>query len=358
MRLLLVFSLFVSWSSKSRAQEVESSEWLFIYYMPYDNDLSHYADTILSQLENAAHLPHVNVVIQLDDNKTTGIQRIRFANGKTIRDTIPSEKITSEAEFTDFLLWTSAHFAFEHSAIFFLDHGGRPNEIGQDLYPDSTFLTTTTIRNGMQQFNKRNKQLVDLAYLQVCSKASLETLYEFSEDTRFTLASQTLLGAPNFYYSKMLTEVNANPQIDGKALAGIIARSEAPEMYSSLTCVDNSAFKTVRKAFVNYVRQVDKRDDLAFVKAPLSLTYGNDRSWDLISFLEAINSKKEVEFAARQKLIDALQKELLVFVEQSPNAIDEGFSGISIATLSQQRLNDFSQMRFYKDFKIKRLDLN
>ncbi len=354
---LLLLSLLSFVPENVQAQKVDSSEWLLLYYLPYDNNLSEYADTIITQLTEASQFPNVNIVLQLDNADTTGMLRYYFSEGTLHKEHISSENSSGSIELSNFFGWTNAHFYAPRTAVFFLDHGGRPDEIGQDLFPDSTFLKTRTIVTALKKFNKQRKKSIDLLYLQVCAKASLETLYEFRDISKYTLASQSLLGAPNYYYGDLLESLEKQPFIEGNTLGERIVDFEDSTMYSTLTCVNNSAFKKVRFHFRNYIREIDKRDDLAFTKTPIGVPYGVDYYFDLIDFLNVINSTEPSEIQARKALKEAIQNDLIEFVRISPMATDQGYCGVSIAALSKQRLEDFDHMRFYRDFWIHRLDL-
>lgn len=356
---LLLCLLLLSFSNELHAKtEKDSSEWLLIYYIPYDNNLSEYADSIINQLEGAKNLKNVNVVIQLDQSDSLGMQRISFASGRAMNQRISVEESYDKSTLMDFLSWTNDNFSFNKCALFFLDHGGRPDEIGQDLYPDSTFLKTTSIRKSVQAFNQKNKDLIDLIYLQVCTKASIETLYEFHDLCEFTLASQDVLGAPNFYYEKTLQELNQSPDIKGNQLASFIAKNDAPEMFATLTCINNSAFDAVKLAFRKYSAEVHLRTDLAFNAMPTYFDYGSDRYWDLNAFLNEVNSKSTREMAARDSLIEQINDHLIDHIYISEKASNVKGSGISIAALSKARIYHFRKMQFYRDFKIKKLNLN
>lgn len=349
---LLFLLSFSGWS----LTEKDSSEWLLIYYVPYDNNLSKHADTIISQLGIAKELENVNVVLQVDRADSSGMERIRIADGKITRENITDELSTSRKSFQEYLLWIDSQFEFEKSALFLLDHGGAPDEIGQDLTPDSTFLITTDIRKALKKFNRKQKKPLDLIYLQMCSRASIEILYEFRELTDYILASQHNVGAPNYYYKETLQILNDSTKVSGDRLANWITKFEAPEMYHSLTCFDIHMFPSVRNSFVKYLNEVEKRDNLAFHHAPESITYAGDRYWDLKSFLYEVNSTTPEETNAREVLNKSIHENFIVFHEVSPSTKIKT-NGISIANLSKKRLSDYWHMKFYRDFKLRKLEL-
>ena len=56
------------------------------------------------------------------------------------------------------------------------------------------------VANIISDFRKDNQ--VDLIFLQNCCKGTLEANYTFRNCTEYILSSQTVLGAPNYYYDR------------------------------------------------------------------------------------------------------------------------------------------------------------
>ncbi len=351
-----LFVVITFFSLSSQASQKDSCDWIFIYYAPYDNDLSKQTDTILAQLSTASKYDNIRVVFQVDKDDTLGMYRYTISPEGVHLDTIPSEESTSRKQLTNYLDWINARFEFQHSAVFFMNHGGSLDEIGQDLQPDSTFLKTGDIRKSLKRFNKKNKQIIDLLYLQVCAKASIEPLYEFHDVTKYTLASQKLLGAPNYYYPALFYFTEMGNVGNGLDCAKTIAARDAPEMFESLTCIDNSKFGKVKSDFKLLIAELDKRGEVTFNRDPKHFDYSNDRYWDLLDFLDCLSVKTNEERVARINLENSLRA-LIVLKYNSHNS-DDGFSGVSIAALSKDRIRAFWHMRFYRDFKFDRLPLN
>lgn len=351
-RNFFIFLVFVACSYSSLAQD--SLDWLLIYYAPYDNNLSHYSDSILNQLESARQFDNVQVVLQVDKADSSGMLRYTITPTGTIVDSLDSDNSTSRKELTNYMRWASDEFNFKHSAVFFLDHGGGLDEVGQDLLPDSSFLTTASIRKSLLKFNKWNRSKIDLLYLQVCAKASIEPLYELKDVSEYTLASQQLLGAPNYYYFEAIKYLSNTPNCNGLDLAKEIATKDRTDMISVLTCIDNSQFDLTRSIFRALTFELEKKDALHFTKAPLTYEYGNDRYWDLVDFLNCLDLKASRETQLRDKLIDHLQNKLIVY-SYSPKS-NSKFCGMSIASISKDRMGAFwRKMDFYRDFRMNQL---
>ena len=341
----------------SFASQKDTCNWIFIYYAPYDNDLSVYADSILNQLSSASKYDNIRVVFQVDKEDTLGMYRYTIGPNGIQMDSVTTELSTSGATLQAYLDWVNQNFQFERSALFFLDHGGRLDEVGQDLYPDSTFLKITDIRNALHHFNETNNKLVDLIYLQVCAKSSIEPLYELHDVAAYTLACQKLLGAPNFYYKNLLKHAHQNPEITGRNISKIIAVFDRTNMFESLTCINNSKFEKVILEFQFLVEKLEKRREIVFSRAPVNFDYATDRYWDLIDFLDCLDLKRNSEKKARDRIKAGITDGLIEFKYVDASKTDT-YSGISIAALSKDRIKAFSHMRFYDDFGLDRLPIH
>ncbi len=357
MRHVLYFVLLLL-SFQSTGQEKDSSEWLFIYYMPYDNNLSNLADEIHSMIHEGVKTQNVNVVIQSDVQDKLGMRRSVFSRDSTYTLHVDSERSASIEVYDDYLDWVHANFHAEKVAVVFLNHGGLLDATGLDEYPEKEFMKVNDIRTSLKRFNKKRKSNVDLLYFQVCNKASLEALYEVSDVCDYTLASQLNLGAPNYYYTKTLGHISYNAGLGAIDVAEQIIQHEMIDMYQSFTCVDNSKFEAVRQAFKKFNKQLGRSSDLYFKQAPITIEYYGDRAWDIKSYLNELDITNQKAIAYRDTLRKLLLDELIVIHKKNhhkSSTID--YSGISIATLGKERLKLFSNMRIYRKFKFNRLPL-
>jgi len=350
---ILLISLFLSFSSTSFSKD--STEWLLIYYVPYDNNLSEYSDSILLQFQNA-NLEKVSVLMLIDRADSSGMVRYKITKEGTSTTNIKSERITHKKHLIQLFRYASKEFNAKCTALFMLNHGGRLNEIGQDLYPDSTFLKLTDLRKSMYRYSYRSGSDIDLLFMQVCAKSSIGALYEVSSGANYTLASQKLLGAPNYYYQKMIDSLNHNPDRDGKELAGIIAKSDRKDMFESLTCIDNDKFYKIRREFLKFISVLEVEKTLKFHNSPNSFNYAGEMYWDLIDFLNQLNLTKEDAKAQRDALIAAITNELIVFVQYSDQSKKGSYSGISILALQKDVIFPYWwKMKFFEDFRINKI---
>lgn len=326
--------------------------------MPYDNNLSYLGEDVISMINNGIDSKKVNAVVQADFNDTLGMRRtVITKNGKS-HSQVKSENSASIDVYNDYLTWVNERFHFEKCAIIFLDHGGGLNEVGLDEQPEKGFLKVTDIRKSLKKFNKTHGKKVDLIFYQVCNKSSLAPLYELSDYADYTLASQLQIGAPNRYYTSLFNAIGNSENLNGADVAKIISENDGIDMYSLYTCIDNSKFDELRTLFIKYIKEVDKRKDLFFNSSPIAIEYYGERYWDLESFILNINSTRKKEVELQNQLVDFISNEFIVFLKKNqhiPSKID--YCGVSITALSKAKINMYKNMRFFRKFKIKRLDL-
>jgi hypothetical protein len=339
-------------------QSKDSSEWLFIYYMPYDNDLSYLAGDIHRMIRAGVKSQNVNVVVQSDFQDTLGMRRSVYSRDSIYTEHVDAERSASKEVYDDYLDWVHSNFHAKKVAVIFLNHGGLLDATGLDEYPEKEFMKVTDIRSSLKRFNKKRKSTVDLLYFQVCNKGSIEELYEVSDVCDYTLASQLNLGAPNFYYTKTLEHISYNAGLDAVDVADLIVKHELIDMYTYFTCVDNSKFKKVRKSFKQFNKQLGKSNALYFKQTPITIEYYGDRAWDIESYLNELDINDQKAIGYKNALQTLLMDELIVIHKKNhykSNPVD--YSGISIATLGKERLKLFSHMRIYRKFKFNRLPL-
>jgi len=182
---------------------VAQTEWHFTYWMPYDNNLDGWTDSIKHMMIKEM-LANLSVSIQVDRAGDGGMRRLRLEKGRVISaERIDSDKSYSSSAFQQYLSWVTQTFDYKHHALIFLDHGGKLDEVGLDEYPRRDFLRVDSIRIGLEKELPKERPL-DLLYFQVCAKGSIEPVFEVKDQADYILVSQNKLGAPNFYYQGLM----------------------------------------------------------------------------------------------------------------------------------------------------------
>ena len=349
--ILILFCCIIFWNQLS-AQDKYSSKWLLIYYMPYDNNLSYLGEDIITMIQKGVDSEEVIVVVQADYEDTLGMRRYIIQKDTTQEFKVEEEYSGSNDTFTAYLQWVATHFKFQKSAVIFLDHGGRLNEVCLDEWPKREFLQVDQLKKSLKSFNQSQKRKIDLFFFQVCTKGVIEALYELKDVADYTLASQTVLGAPNAYYKDAIQMLGKQPDISGSQLARLIATHEAENMYNSYTCIDNSKLESFKEKFYDFCEIMIKNDSLSLQNIPLKEFYASEVYWDIVSFLNHIELSDSSQINLRNELVQYIEEELIVFHHKNPiRRKIKDLSGLSILSLHKgisQNYESYKYLNFYK----------
>jgi len=335
--ILLVSVLLVNLKFKTKA------EWLFIYYMPYDNNLSVWGNEIVSMLAKGTS-KDVSVVIQADFEDTNGLVRYTIIDGK-IDSTILSTEETNKKVYEEYLEWVSSNFLSKKYAIVFLNHGGKLSEIGLDEYPTEVYFDCKELADVIKNFNKKEKNKAELLFLQQCSRGNIETVYEFKDCANFCLSSQKALGVPNYYYENTLKAIHANPEITTKALVDSLVKNEPSPMYDSYTLVDNNKVDRFVKSFRSMLLSFDTLR--LEKKGVIRYNYLDEQYWDITSFLKSIKTVDPKKTKLINDNISQLKKFLKHYKNPSRSFI-KNFNGLSIYSPFNKNITMHKHMAIFK----------
>lgn len=330
-------------------------KWLFIYYMPYDNNLSKEGELILNEIKTSELGSEIAVSFQCDFQDSTGMSRYYFTSDTIISEKIEEEKSSEPKVFKSYLKWVELQGKFEKCVIVFLNHGGALNEIGLDEYPDHKYQKTENLNEIIQAFNKRNKILPELIFFQVCAKGVLEPLYEMRKCSRYTLCSQNILGAPNYYYKNFFQWMNEASNVTGEDIAAQIAISDRKDMFYSYTCVENQKFDPVITNFNDFVSYHFRScNPVIHADSILQIRYYGETHWDLKSFLDNYSCDTDSSVYYKNKLILSLQ-ELIRFHFINPHsAVMKSYCGLSMFAVQNKNIAfPFPKMEIYDDLNLK-----
>jgi hypothetical protein len=353
--LLVIVSISTS-AQKSRI----STEWLFIYYMPYDNNLSNFADTIVTMIRQGLTSTNVVATIQADTKGSGGMTRFIITSDTVITSSVASDLSAHTTTYSDFLAWNAQMINHQRRGIVFLDHGGKLDEVGLDSYPQEKFLRVDSIREVLKDFNRLTKLKTDLLFLQVCTKASIEPLYELRDCAKFTMASQSELGAPNFYYTSFFKALAKAPAMTSYEVAKSIMTHESHDMYNSLTCIDNLAFPGFKKRFNALIERIPAAK-LDFLRSEqYVLHYYGQTYYDLVGFLKGLELTNEKHAKMRDEFIAYIKNDLIVWhqVERSKEQMYKAYCGLSLFSISRgyrEKTGDYKHIQFFRDFDMNRL---
>jgi hypothetical protein len=322
--------------------------------MPYDNDLYlskdrriRYGDEIIKMIGDNIRSENVIVTIQAEFADKPGMYRyIMNKNGVSIA-TINNEYSASIATYKEYLEWVKDKVDFKKLAIIFLDHGGKLDEICLDEKPTEQFLKIDEIKLTFTNIFGMNS--IDLLFLQVCTKGVLDVLYEFKDIAKYTLCSQTLLGAPNYYYPGLFSAFSNRMISTGREVAEIIVANETNAMFNSYTLIDNSKMNNFFTLFSGFVNQT-KNMNIILSGTPLNDFYYDERYWDIISFLEFMPNSEY-----KTRLMEYIKNELIVFhkISLRPMSFNprNSYSGLSISGIMNDKYNKFELYKLLRPIR-------
>lgn len=307
-------------------------EWVLLYWMPYDNDLSPWEEAILGMLARGASGRRALVAVQSDSASREGLLRSVMVEGKVTREELGGKDSSSAVALDAFLQWARSHYKAERWAMVFLGHGGRLDSISPDL--DSghpRWMNVKDISQSLTRFDEAIDGRLELLFLQNCFKGTIEALFEFRNAARYTLSSQALVGVPNYYYEPLLQSLSEAPAGDGAALAELIMGFEKPDMFEAYTLTDNSVFARVPPAMNRMIESMGASDaeptvlDVADV-----MPYGEDVFVDLVGLVKRLAESSRVDPVAAEALLALIQGSLIRGIRTNNERNASRFRGLNL----------------------------
>lgn len=345
--LILILISFIGKNAFSQNDKLKT-DWLIVYYMPYDNNLSVYGEPIIKMIGDSLKSKKIIAAVQADFRDTLGMERYIITEDSTYKTQISNEYSASSDSYEQYLKWIIEKVIFNKLAIVFLDHGGKLDQVCLDEKPKYQFLKVDSLKQVFIKILGKNK--IDLLFLQVCSKGAIEPLYEFKDVAKYTLCSQIELGAPNYYYHGLFSKLSQHFLQNGIEMANEIVNNERYDMYSSYTLIDNSKLDSLNTLFYNLINKIQEQTGVKLKSIPLSSYYFQEKYWDIISFLENIDIYNYPEFDIQKKqLINFITTKLILFhkINQKRDRM-KTYSGLNISAVNTEGGTKYNNLQFYK----------
>lgn len=332
--------------------QVDELDWYNFFYLPYDNDLSGWADTILANIDLATDSSNILNIAYVEMPTSRSFQARMFPDFSKNAPWNPPHEI--HRDDVDIVNRDRA----EHSAFYLLGHGGRLDEVRQRL-SDSTWMSIADLRMNLEEENEY-LQKFDLFFFQVCSKGSIEAMYEVAEIADYSMASQFPIGAPNYYYTAVQKEMAAGNIENGFELGLSIAQHDRSDMFLSYTVYDNFRLKTFTDSLLAYISVPSDLDSIVVDLAKVKDTeYGGEKYIDLRDLLPILKKDKVLDRKEYKHLSLMLPSVCTTIL--SPGMPDEmrtsisEFSGISVLLGTQEESGDYSKLKMYQSAEWRRL---
>ena len=332
-------------------------DWIFLYWMPYDNDLSRFGQEIIQAISSGIRSKNLLVAVEADFLETPNITRYVLTQNQTQTQQLHISDSASEDAFAEYLTWAQSQFEAKHWAIVFLGHGGNTDEISPDIHSgvdgnSIQWMNIQSIADRILEFNQRIGDRIELFFFQNCNKGTLEAHSTISEVARYTLSSQKLLGAPNYYYPKLFQWLGKNPEASGEEVARKVEQFERSDMYSSYTVTNNSMFRQLKRYLVPLIDTVlaANLQNIELHRIP-TYDYFDEFQADAIEFFTAIVQQSNADRQTFDRFIDFVEQSTIHLPNPQEHAQNLSGLGLFVPTHRQQ-LDRYRNWQIYADLKL------
>lgn len=245
--LLLAGGVFSAQDKADKTEAAKTWEWVFFYYMAYDNNLEGCGPPILKMLHEGITSDNVAVVTFADFRDKDGMIRYEATKAGQKETRLEIESSAHEITLKDQLEWTRDNYKAKRYAVVFLNHGSRLSEMSHDEHPGKgatqNWLHVVKVAEVLTEWRESLPGKLELLFVQQCGKGNLENYHAFRKSAPYVMASQTVVGAPNYYYTDALKAICAKPDVDGKAVASLFKTHETNNMFTTYTTVNDEALE-------------------------------------------------------------------------------------------------------------------
>jgi hypothetical protein len=329
--------------------------------MPYDNKLWRFGPPILQMLARGAPGENTLVVVVSDLSGEEYLTRRIITKGQ-IAEThqLPTADSSSVQIYAEQLEWIRSRFDADRWAVIFLGHSGRLDEVSPDERPVVgkrswiQWMNIVQLADVLSEFNRGLDNRMQLLFLQNCCKGTIEVHYGFRNSAKFTLSSQTVLGAPNYYYEGLLHSLIDNPCIPGAQLAERIMKFERDDMYNGYTVTDNQAL-AILPSKIEPLLEAILRSGLKAVRISEldSYNYAGDRLVDAVAFFRLLGTQTGVDPRTLDGFVNFLTTSVICNYHESPKTKYRGLSGLSLLLpSSREQLENYRYMEAFSELKL------
>jgi len=342
------------WLKKSS----EVYEWVFIYYMSYDNDLSLLGEIILKDLGDGIINRESAVVVQADFRDTDRMKRISFCyiNGVLKRGevTLESGDSSDENEFKKYLIWVQENWKANNYAVVFLNHGGTLNNICFDE-KSGKWLNASKTGKICRDFNQNTGNKIRLLFLQQCGRGSLENIYNFLDSAEYIMASPVNVGKLNNYYYQLLKSVSKNKKLTGTDIAQIIMNED--QDYTIYTLVNNNELKRLPEKLTALFNSIKKCNHLKLDESLIKTFQIEDEiNYDVKSFVEGIRESCNQEDKDKINEFTDWYEKKLITKKGIGSRNGSQYSGLSIYIPSEiTHVSRYNYLPIYQETNIEEI---
>ncbi len=365
-------------------QTLPNYDYILLYWMPYDNNLSTFGQPIIEMLSKGVQTDKILVLVQSDFSGARRLSRNIITKGNITVQYLETADSSSENVLNEYLTWALSQFQTKHWVIVFLGHGGSLMQISPDENPNysSTSITKPKwmdlqkVREVISKFNQAINGRLELLFFQNCNRGNIEVHYTFQNVAKYTLSSQIILGAPNYYYESLLNHLSYHPNLDGGQIAKKIMDFEHLDMYHSLTLTKNHYFNQLSEklnpaidsilisntdAVKNLIHSALFPSKAKPTQSVIELYhYGGESFVDLANFMLEITRLSGADVTACNDFLSFFKLFLIERLQQNGKLLSsrirgryQNFSGLGLfLPRSRQELATYNSLKIYSDLKL------
>jgi len=336
-------------------------DWIVLYWMPYDNNLSRFGTPILQMLTKGVQSDNILAVVESDFSGAKQLSRNIISKGKIDSRSIETSNSGSEEVFAEYLSWAKSQFQADKWAIVFLGHGGCLDEVSPDDNPSpgsaspTKWMNIQKISDIIANFNREVDDRVELFFFQNCNKGTLEAHYTVRDTAKYTLSSQLLLGAPNYYYEPLFEFLGRHPEVNGGQLAEKIMAFERSDMYSSYTVTNNRAIQNLPEKINPLINSILSSDIKAVKVSEISsYSYMPDQFVDVMDFFKTLTQQTGADLKELKEFTEFFNHSMIHRVQH--NEFSKGNNNLSglgmLLPKGRQDIDKYRYLQIFSDLKL------
>jgi hypothetical protein len=311
---------------------------------------------------------NILAVVESDFSGAKQLSRHIITQGNIDTQKLDTANSADEKVFAEYLSWAKSQFDAKKWAIVFLGHGGCLDEISPDehpepgVYSETKWMNTKKLSDILANFNREVENRVELVFFQNCNKGTIETIYSFRDTAKYTLSSQILLGAPNYYYEPVFQFLGRHPEINGGQLAEKIMEFEPRDMYYSYTVTNNDAVGKLSEKINPLIDSILSADTKSISKSEFeTYTYIDEQFVDVVSFFQTITKRAGAAQQKCNEFLDFFKQSMIYKLEQNGTLLGSSSKHQTLSGLgmflptSRQELEKYRYLQVYSDLKLAEL---
>ncbi len=341
-------------------------DWILIYWMPYDNNLSYLKHSIIDMLSRGVQHENILVLIESDSCDRDGLSRTTIRKGHVDSQTLEETNSAREDVFASYLSWAKEQYSAENWGVIFLGHGGRLDEISPDEHPEPDvserqWFNIEKVSKIVTEFRSSVEGDVEFVFLQNCCKGTLEAHYTFQHATQYTLSSQTVLGAPNYYYEQLLQFLGSHPRIGGGEAVQRLMGFERSDMYNSYAATYNPAMSGFSSEIHPLIESLVSSSMQRMSAAELqekrwAYTYFGELFVDVIAFFQEMVLRSGLAPDTLNTFTTFFKHQLIYALQESPSTKHPNLSGLSLFIPAHRKeLEKYRYLQVFSDLKLEEL---